>query len=81
MHGKPRLPPVTDFGGQSIVRLMAGNEDHIGLDDFGAHRIGFASGGRELHGRMATEAVLDLARTDTIAGRRDDIVVAADEEI
>src|SRR3546814_5703979 len=31
------------------------------------------------HGWMLQEAVLDLARADAVAARRDDVVVAADE--
>jgi G3E family GTPase len=41
--------------------------------------IGLADGGGERHGRVADEAILDLARADAIARGGDDIVVAADE--
>ena len=54
-------------------------EDDERLDDLGAHRIGLADRGRERHGRVPDQAVLDLARADAIARRGDHVVVAADE--
>ncbi len=38
--------------------------------------IGLSDRSGERHGRMADQAILDLARPDPIAGRGDDIVVA-----
>ena len=52
---------------------------HERLDHLAAHRIGHADRRRERDRLMALQAVLDLARADTVAAARDEIVLAADE--
>ena len=76
---KPRPHEALDLGGERIGRRMAGFQHDERLDDLGAHRIGLADHRGERDRRMPDQAILDLGRADAIAGRGDDVVVAADE--
>jgi hypothetical protein len=51
----------------------------IGLDDLGAQRSGLPTAAASAHRRVAGQTILDLAGTDAVARRRDDVVVAAEE--
>src|SRR5262249_23047755 len=72
-----RLDEGPDVGGELVAGRKAILEHDEGLDDLGAHRVGLADHGGERHRRMADQAVLDLARSDAVARRRDDVVGAA----
>jgi hypothetical protein len=61
---QPRLHEFLQFGASASRRLSVRLEHDERLDDFGAHRIGLADHRRERHGRMADQAILDLARPD-----------------
>ena len=79
MRRQPDLDPIANRRSQTRIRLNPGRDHDIGLDDFGAHGIGFAHNRGQRHGGMAGQAILDLARSDPVTGRRDHIVVAAEK--
>jgi hypothetical protein len=58
-----------------------GGRDDERLDRLAAHLVRDADHRRQRHGRVADEALLDLARADAVAGARDQVVGAADEAV
>ena len=61
--------------------VTPGTEDDERLHHLAAHRIGNPDRGSDGDGRVADEALLDLARADAVAAARDEVVDAADAPV
>src|ERR1043165_5381340 len=79
MRGEPRAHEVLDVGRKRLGRRRSAFQHNEGLHDLGAQRIRLADHRCKRDRRMADETILDLAGPDAIAGRSDDIIIAADE--
>jgi hypothetical protein len=68
-----------NFLGQGVIRFDAVVGNNKCFDDFLADWVRFADGRGQQDGRMAHQAILDFAGTDTVSRTGDDIVVTAQE--
>src|SRR5918994_396203 len=73
------LAVVLDLPYQLVARIVVGGEDHVRLHHAAPFLVGHGYHGALGDRRVAYEDVLDLERPDTVAGREDHVVRAADE--
>jgi len=75
-----RANPLLNLGCQRVIGLITLPQHDERLDDFRALGVGFADDRRLRHGGMLHDDALHIERTDAVAGRGDDVVIAADKE-
>src|SRR5258705_7130832 len=78
MRRKALAHQLLDFRVQVFRAPPAGFQTDVRLDDLGALRVWLADDRDFRHRRMLHHHTFDVERTDAVAGRSDDVVVATE---